>query len=69
MNSELNGSTGANPFGSGFGSGHVTTPVRSGLRRVGASALSVPLSPADGTLLPPRMRLRASIDTWVALSM
>src|SRR5258705_9554800 len=64
--SELKDSTGANPFGSGFGSGHALTPDRSGLRCVGPSALS---APAVGTLLSSRMRLRASIDTCVASSM
>src|SRR5215813_2406598 len=51
--SELKASTGANPFGSGFGSGHALTPDRSGLRCVGASALSVPSPPAVETLLSP----------------
>jgi hypothetical protein len=40
MNSELNGSTGANPFGSGFGSGH---SLLSRSRFVWTGAFSLPL--------------------------
>ena len=48
MNSELNGSTGANPFGSGFGSGHSQLP-RS--RFVCTGAFSLPLLPAIRSFL------------------
>src|SRR4051812_19593226 len=64
MNSELNGSTGSNPFGSGFGAGHALEADLFVSRCPGAKVL-----PSDGRFLSARRRFRALRDTLSALSM